>query len=99
MRSTPAAARVSTIWSATVRVMIFSLGQVHGWADKVGSSRLLTAPRGDLFMSGARPGLISAGLRGATGLGVGRVTVAPFSSPIRGTQLGDGCGPLMMSTR
>src|SRR5216684_6399699 len=25
--------------------------------------------RGDLFMSGARPGLISAGLRGATGLG------------------------------
>jgi hypothetical protein len=48
--------------------------------------------RGDLFMSGARPGLISAGLRGATGLSVGRVTVAPLSSPIRGTQLGDGCG-------
>src|SRR5258708_36772958 len=29
MRSTPATARVSTIWSATVRVMIFSLDQVH----------------------------------------------------------------------
>src|SRR3984893_17871238 len=29
MRSTPAAARVSTIWSATVRVMIFSSDQVH----------------------------------------------------------------------
>ncbi len=49
--------------------------------------------RGEVFMSGARPGSISAGVRGATGLGVGSVTVAPFSSPIRGTQLGDGCGP------
>src|SRR5260370_38199266 len=31
MRSTPAAARVSTIWSATVRVMNFSSDQVHGF--------------------------------------------------------------------
>jgi hypothetical protein len=31
MRSTPAAARVSTSWSATVRVMIFSLDRVHGF--------------------------------------------------------------------
>src|ERR1700692_3925723 len=29
MRSTPAPARVSTIWSATVRVMILSSDQVH----------------------------------------------------------------------
>ena len=49
--------------------------------------------RGGSFKPGARPGLISSGLRGAMGLGVGRVTVAPFSSPIRGTQLVDGCGP------
>jgi hypothetical protein len=49
--------------------------------------------RGEVFGPGARPGLISSGLRGATGLGVERVTVAPFSSPIRGMQLGDGCGP------
>src|SRR5882757_8058899 len=60
-------------------------------ADTVGFVAAHRA-RGDLFMSGARPGLISSGLRGATGLGVGRVTVAPFASPIRGTQLGDGCG-------
>src|SRR5882672_3770173 len=53
----------------------------------------LNAPWGGSFMPGARPGLISAGLRGATGLGVGRVTVAPLSSPIRGTQPGDGSGP------
>src|SRR6266852_20257 len=33
MRSTPAAARVSTIWSATVRVIIFSLNQVQGFND------------------------------------------------------------------
>ena len=55
------------------------------------SERLIA--RGEVFGPGVRPGLISSGLRGATGLGVGRVTVAPFSSPIRGTQLGDGCGP------
>ena len=55
--------------------------------------------RGDLFISGARPGLISAGLRGAKGLGVGRVTVTPFSLPIRGTQSGCGCDPRAMSRR
>ena len=43
-------------------------------------------------MLGARPGLISAGSRGATGLGVRRIAIAPFSLPIRGTQLADGCG-------
>jgi hypothetical protein len=36
-------------------------------------------------MAGARPGSISAGLIGATGLGVARATVVPFSSPIRGS--------------
>jgi hypothetical protein len=54
--------------------------------------------RGGVFMLGARPGLISAALRGAAGLGVGRVTVAPVSSSIRGTQPGDGCGSLTTST-
>ena len=49
--------------------------------------------RGDVFMLCARPGLICSGLRGAMGLGVVRVTVAPFSSPICGTQPGEGCGP------
>src|SRR5712671_896749 len=85
-----AAARVSTIWSATVRVMIFSL-RSGAWFQWLSSERLTA--RGEVFGPGARPGLISSGLRGAMGLGVGRVTVAPFSSPIRGTQLGDGCGP------
>jgi hypothetical protein len=47
-------------------------------------------PRGEVFISGARPGLISAGLRGATGLGVGRIAIAPFSLLIRGTQPGEG---------
>src|SRR5258705_13559025 len=84
MRSTPAAARVSTIWSATVRVMIFSL-RSGAWFQWLSSERLTA--RGEVFGPGARPGLISSGLRGAMGLGVGRVTVAPFSSPIRGTQL------------
>ena len=58
-----------------------------------GSDACAHRRRGDLFISGARPGLICAGLRGDTGLGVGRVTVAPFSLLISGTQLGDGCGP------
>jgi len=48
---------------------------------------------GGLFMPGVSPGSIAAGSRGAMGFGVGRITVAPFSSPIRGTQPGDGCGP------
>src|SRR6202051_3813751 len=50
MRSTPAAARVSTIWSATVRVMIFSL-RWGGWFQWLSSERL-TAPRGEEFKPG-----------------------------------------------
>src|SRR5712671_7754064 len=76
--------------AAQLRVMIFAL-RSGAWFQWLSSERLTA--RGEVFGPGARPGLISSGLRGAMGLGVGRVTVAPFSSPIRGTQLGDGCGP------
>src|SRR6266481_7749409 len=76
--------------AARLRVMIFAL-RSGAWFQWLSSERITA--RGAVFGPGARPGLISSGLRGAMGLGVGRVTVAPFSSPIRGTQLGDSCGP------
>ena len=67
----------------------------HDWAMpshlRLGASYVWAhCPRGEASISGARPGLISAGLSGAAGLGVGRMTVAPFSLPIRGTQSGEG---------
>src|SRR5882672_8129661 len=68
--------------------ILLKMGCMVQWLS---SERL--AARGEVFGPGARPGLICSGLRGATGLGVGRVTVVPVASPIRGTQLGDGCGP------
>src|ERR1700716_2990149 len=40
--------------------------------------------RRGLFMPGARRGVISSGLRGGTGLGVGRGSGGPFSSPVCG---------------
>src|SRR5882762_8098143 len=75
--------------------ILLMIGRMVQWL----SSERLTAARGEVFGPGARPGLICSGLRGATGLGVGRVTVAPFCSPIRGTQFGDGRGPRMTLIR
>lgn len=78
-RQPPSSSRASVGWHLILRV---GMGCVRG------SPRL-----GWLVHAGGEAGLISSELRGATGLGVGRVTVAPFSSSIRGTQPGDGRGP------
>jgi hypothetical protein len=83
--SLPVAARIALVTAGTI-------AEVRHRAREV-VRRGAHRARGDLLMPGARPGLISSGLRGAMGLGVGRVTTAPFSSPIGGTQPADGCGP------
>ena len=85
--------RYDTVDDSKLRPFAVAVGKAETVSRIRGSDACAHCPRGDLFISGARPGLISAGLRGATGLGVGRDTVAPFSLLIRGTQPGEGCGP------
>jgi hypothetical protein len=85
--------RYDAVDDSKLRPFAVAVGKAETVSRIRGSDACAHCPRGDLFISGARPGLICAGLRGDTGLGVGRVTVAPFSLLISGTQLGDGCGP------
>ena len=49
--------------------------------------------RGSFVDAGGEAGVDFFGVERCGGLGVGRVTVAPLSSPISGTQPADGCGP------